>query len=144
MSNLIYTPPTLTTPLVSSKSKPNYSTMRPKLSLIIPPAPQTQPRLLTANECFVVDVESFSYIIETAYTHEEVYGRRRSIVCCDFCTNHNLQHGRAGDHRHLWRRCTESEGLLGFVESLIEFQMKVLAVVVPLLLLFVLRVYMMG
>ncbi|KAI0836517.1 hypothetical protein F5Y06DRAFT_298574 [Hypoxylon sp. FL0890] len=134
---------TQSTPLIDSSDSASYATVRPKLSALIPPG--HRPPEPSANEDYVVDMEGITGTSATALTSSSCdCDDGHDILWCDYCIRNNLSHLPEEGHIDLWRRCMESEGSLAVLESMIALQMRLLSVLVPLVLLFILRVYMMG
>ncbi|KAI1341299.1 hypothetical protein F5Y15DRAFT_422561 [Xylariaceae sp. FL0016] len=118
--------------------------MRPKLSLIIPPNRGPKPRLIAANT-LTDAVDQTDYLLDTALSWKTCNQVEEGLVCCDHCLENGIDH-ETGDYDHagLWRRCTENEGTLAVLEFFIDLQMRLLSILVPLLFLFMLRVYLCG
>lgn len=101
---------------------------------------------LSPNEDYVVDIQGMTLMSRPAlststYSHSDGC----NIFWCDYCARNNLQHFPEGENGGIsLRRCMENEGSLAVLEALITFQMRLLSVLIPLVLLFVLRIYMTG
>ncbi|KAI1208664.1 uncharacterized protein F4807DRAFT_430593 [Annulohypoxylon truncatum] len=137
--------PSHRTPLLESADNASYDTVKPKAKPTTA-APLEQPSSESSiNEDYVVDIERITTYSSTsslswAYSYEDDH----DIYFCDYCAQNNLQHSREWDPGDLWRKCMESEGSLAVLEFIIAFQMRLLTVLVPLFLLFTLRIYMIG
>ncbi|KAI0017971.1 hypothetical protein F4780DRAFT_781823 [Xylariomycetidae sp. FL0641] len=127
------TTPLLTTQTAALWSKSaglGYSTMKPKLSVVIPETliddgrtvrPAKQPE---ADEYFAVQIDRLGNVPETAAT---------STATCG--------HSNYGVGYCLWARCTESEGVSAVLEVMIRLQMRLLVILIPVLLFIIVKVY---
>ncbi|KAI2607718.1 uncharacterized protein GGS25DRAFT_523243 [Hypoxylon fragiforme] len=133
-------PPSDSTPLLGSSSNMGYyASIDARLSEPMPeersktaPAPPT-------NDDYLVDMERLTlYPSPDARASTCIHQENRNIFFCDYCVRHKLPPPQDGDHRGLWERCMESEGSLAVLESMIRFQMRLLSILVPLVLVFIL------
>lgn len=125
--------PTQTTPLLGSLDGALYATVTPKCIAI------SQGRPTLVAEDYVVDIERMNRVSPVSAISTCAYSENRDMFYCDYCVQNNLQHFPESDPN--WLGCMESEGSLVVLEYLISFQMRLLSVLVPLVLLFV--VYLM-
>ncbi len=150
-------PPSQTTPLltfhnnISEYASIKAAKSRPKLSLIIPPNRSPRPILVTNIQDHVaIDIDRLQHHLEVgSYTscHHSTSATNRSsvrIAYCNYCNMNRLRHDSMADYRGLWTRMTESEGVLAVLEFLIATQMRLLSFLTPMLLLFVLGLYIMA
>ncbi|KAI1775961.1 hypothetical protein F4818DRAFT_393742 [Hypoxylon cercidicola] len=134
--------PSQLTPLLGSSDSADYATIKPKRRLTVSreqPIPG-----LSANEDYTVNIEgimSGPALSVSTYSHSG--GCQR--IWCDYCAQNNLEHFPEEECDAIsLRRCMENEGSLAVLEALITFQMRLLSILVPLVLLFVLKIYMTG
>lgn len=129
--------PTQLTPLLKSSDSADYATVKPKRRATVS---------MLANEEYVVDIEGITHmsgssLSVSAYSHSEGC----DVFWCDYCAQNNLHHFSEGERDGIFLRShMENEGSLAVLEALVTFQMRLLSVLVPLVLLFVLRIYMTG
>ncbi|KAI0601214.1 hypothetical protein F4775DRAFT_589902 [Biscogniauxia sp. FL1348] len=141
--------PVQTTPLMASSTNIGYATIKPKLSLMIPRTGSPKPVPISARADFVLDIDQMTYVPNstdlptTTCTHTS-----DGNMYCDYCFQNNLRHNSENDHRALWERCLETEGVMAVLEFLIVLQMRLLVIIVFLLLvlivIFMVRIHVYG
>ncbi|OTA56615.1 hypothetical protein K449DRAFT_437821 [Hypoxylon sp. EC38] len=132
--------PTQLAPLLESSDSASYATVRPKPKTTIPL--KRSPPEPAANEDYVVDIERIRGTTSPSCTMSSHYcSNGNDIFWCDYCIQNNLPHFPE-HYSSLWKRCMESERSLAVLDSMIAFQMRLLSILVPLFLLFFLRIYL--
>lgn len=99
---------------------------------------------ISGSEDHVIDIERITKVQESiSPTTTYSYGSSCGVYFCDYCAQNGLEHSPdpEGDERNTWIRYIESEGSMAVLESMITFQMRLLSVLVPAILLLVLRIY---
>ncbi|KAI3321049.1 hypothetical protein HD806DRAFT_537707 [Xylariaceae sp. AK1471] len=133
--------PSQTTPLLASSELPGYSTIEPKLSLVIPKHHAPAPVLMASLDGFasVVD-EDPGYDADISRASTACTLSPDGTGYCRYCLEQGIDHKMQGHHQQaLWRRSVNDQGIVGL---LVWGQMCLLAILVPLFLFIVLRVYL--
>ncbi|KAI1105006.1 hypothetical protein F4804DRAFT_331829 [Jackrogersella minutella] len=137
--------PTPKTPLLGSSGDADYATI--KLKPNAPFAEQRPPPDPPVSNDYVVDIESIANYADASsasFTFKPEDDYNYDMFHCEYCIQNNLRHFPEWDNGSAWCRYMESEGSLAVLESIITLQMRLLSILVPAVLLFVLRIYMIG
>ncbi|KAI1637729.1 hypothetical protein F4809DRAFT_660792 [Biscogniauxia mediterranea] len=127
--------PVQTTPLIAFSTHTGYATIKPKLSLTIPKTESPKPVPVSTRTDFVLDIDQMTYVPNsTDMTTTTCTHSRDGSMYCDYCFQNDLQHNLEDDHRVLWKKCLETEGVMAVLEFLIVLQMRLLVIAVFLLL----------
>jgi hypothetical protein len=130
----------------SSPTHHGYATMQPpKLSLnmlLVRTSPSTRPLPpFTTNEYAIVDIESTQGSPSSIASFNSFTSTTIVSPQCEHCRTNNLIHDPEASYRRSTERCVAGETSMAILEFLIVLQMRLLAFLVPLLLVFVLGVY---
>ncbi|KAI1267791.1 hypothetical protein F5Y18DRAFT_271100 [Xylariaceae sp. FL1019] len=131
--------PLVTIPLLAGALNPAYATMRPNLSLFIPPNDHPTPVQVSPDHSFVIEMDREEYDSGTCSTCAHA---SRGSAYCDYCFQYEIHHNGAYNQSqpNRWRP-TDFQEQVTWVEYFVRGEMALIALLVPLTLLFVVRVY---
>lgn len=133
--------PLQTTPLLAGSEERGYSTIRPKLFLIIPPSRGVSSEQITTEDDLVVTMDDMSYDSSMSDSYTICPGTAH----CEYCIEHGLNHTLEAYHqRRDQGRCTRAQSVKTAVSVYIWFYMHLIGVTMLLMLIFLLSVYMNG
>ncbi|KAI1195839.1 hypothetical protein F5X97DRAFT_326069 [Nemania serpens] len=126
------------TPLLAGSEERGYSTMRPKLRLIIPSSRGVSDQI-TSEDNLVATMDEMSYDGDISGSYSTCPGTAHCEYCIEQGLNHTLQ---AYHQRRDQGRCTKAQRVKTAVAVYIWFYMHLIGVIMLLMLIFLLSVYM--
>jgi hypothetical protein len=128
------------TPLLDSKRGNGHGTTKPRLCLVIPP-PCLAP-IIAARDYIAVDIAALKATLAESSVSSSCRTSATFSTHCDYCRRNNLLHDLVDDDRGLWARCVNDERSLAVIEFMITLQIRLLAIMIPSLMLFVLYAWL--